>query len=152
MITLAQFKVLVTLMRGDLTKPGNLAAKCVLVEGLSQADAMRATGASRSTVWGGVKRYLKADQLIREAYVTQGYSSMKAQHYEALVKLVRGDITSPGNVAVRKVLIDGFTQADAMRETGSSRATISNGVKRYREMDILVREAYQPSGTDKGRL
>jgi transposase len=65
---LAVFEALSTLLRGDPESPANRAAKRVLVDGISQADAMRETGATRSSVSDGVRRFEKADSLIRESY------------------------------------------------------------------------------------
>ena len=64
-----QFDVLTTLLRGTPESAANQAARAVLVDGMSQADAMRATGATRSTVGDAVKRYRAADKAIRLAYL-----------------------------------------------------------------------------------
>jgi transposase len=63
-----EFECVTRLKRGDLNSPANRAARLVLVDGLSQADAMRKTGATRSTVCDAVRRYLDADVDIRDAY------------------------------------------------------------------------------------
>lgn len=68
LMTSAQFDVLVKLMRGDPDSAANQAARLVLVEGAIQADAMRETGASRSTVHLTVKRYTEAFVLVRAAF------------------------------------------------------------------------------------
>lgn len=68
--------------------------------------------------------------------------TMTGDQYDALVKLMRGDTASTGNRAARRVLVDGISQADAMRETGATRGAISNAVRRYSEADELVRGVY----------
>lgn len=73
-IKAAQFDVLVKLLRGTADSAANRAARSVLVDGVSQPDAVRATGATRSTVHDAVRRYEDADALIRAAYrPTVGY-------------------------------------------------------------------------------
>lgn len=67
-MTAEQFSVLTLLLRGTPDSPANKAARAVLVDGATQADAMRATGATRSTVGDAVKRYRAADEAIRQAY------------------------------------------------------------------------------------
>nr|WP_132459973.1 TrfB-related DNA-binding protein [Paraburkholderia sp. BL8N3] len=71
-VTGDQFDVLTTLLRGTPDSPANQAARAVLVDGMSQAEAMRATGATRSTVGDAVKRYRTADDAIRRAYLHTG--------------------------------------------------------------------------------
>lgn len=67
---------------------------------------------------------------------------MKGEQYDALVKLMRGDVESAGNRAARRVLVDGVVQADAVRETGASRSTVSITVRRYTDADELMRRVY----------
>lgn len=68
MLTDDQFQALTKLMRGEPDSAANRAARMVLVEGLSQADAGRATDVQRSTVSQAVKRYSDAHDLIVDAY------------------------------------------------------------------------------------
>lgn len=63
-----QFDVLVALLRGRTDTPANIAARAVLVDGHTQAEATRLTGATRSTVADAVKRYSDADAEIRSSY------------------------------------------------------------------------------------
>lgn len=67
---------------------------------------------------------------------------MTGDQYDALVKLMRGDAESTGNRAARRVLVDGISQADAMRETGATRAAISNAVRRYMDAGQLMRDVF----------
>lgn len=67
-MTAEQYDCLVKLMRGNPETAANQAARLVLVECLSQADAMRATGTSRTTVSISVKRYLEAFELASNAF------------------------------------------------------------------------------------
>lgn len=69
---------------------------------------------------------------------------MTADQFEALVKLMRGDPESAGNRAAKLVLVlvEGLKQADAMRATGATRATISNAVRRYSESNALMMRVY----------
>tara|TARA_R110002051_G_scaffold324937_1_gene424701 strand:+ start:7950 stop:8183 length:234 start_codon:yes stop_codon:yes gene_type:complete len=68
--------------------------------------------------------------------------SMTGQQYDALVKLMRGSANSPGNLAARRVLVDGVSQAEAGREVGASRSTVHLTVKRYREGYELMRKIF----------
>ena len=63
-----QYDALVKLMRGDPESAGNRAARRVLVDGVSQAEARRETGASRSTVHLTVRRYAEAGELMRQVF------------------------------------------------------------------------------------
>jgi len=63
-----EFVALATLIGANTQSAGSLSARLVLVNGMSQADAMRATGASRSGVNNAVKRYLQADAVVRKGY------------------------------------------------------------------------------------
>lgn len=67
-----QYDALVKLMRGDAGSAGNRAARRVLVDGKPQAEAMRETGASRSTVHLTVKRYAEAYELMRGVFAPKG--------------------------------------------------------------------------------
>lgn len=67
---------------------------------------------------------------------------MTGEQYDALVQLMRGDRASAGNRAARRVLVDGLSQAEAMRETEATRATVSNAVRRYKAADKLMQSAY----------
>lgn len=67
---------------------------------------------------------------------------MTGDQFDALVKLMRGTPESPANRAGRLVLVDGLTQADAMRESGVTRATVNHAVKRYSDADSLIRSVY----------
>ena len=68
--------------------------------------------------------------------------SMTNDQYDALVKLMRGNAESPASRAARLVLVDGVSQADAMRETGASRTTVHLTVKRYTEAYELIQSAF----------
>lgn len=67
---------------------------------------------------------------------------MTGEQYDALVQLMRGDVESAGNRAARLVLVDCVSQADAVRETGASRSTVSISVRRYTKADELMRRVY----------
>ncbi|NDP49496.1 MAG: hypothetical protein GZ085_14130 [Sulfuriferula multivorans] len=70
--------------------------------------------------------------------------AITGEQYDALVKLMRGSPESPANRAARRVLVDGATQAEARRETGASRSTVSITVQRYTEADQSMRSVYAP--------
>ncbi|MDU4254565.1 TrfB-related DNA-binding protein [Pseudomonas sp.] len=63
-----QFDALVKLMRGDTESAGNRAARRVLVDSITQAEAMRETDVTRAAVSNAVRRYTEADELIRRVY------------------------------------------------------------------------------------
>lgn len=64
----SRFDLLVRLMRGNPESAANRAARRVLVDGIAQADAMRETGATRSSVGDAVTRYREAYQDTCEAF------------------------------------------------------------------------------------
>ncbi|WP_443694943.1 TrfB-related DNA-binding protein [Pseudomonas sp.] len=68
--------------------------------------------------------------------------AMTSEQYDALVKLMGGSPESRANRAARRVLLDGITQANAMRETGVTRATVNHAVKRYADANKLMRSVY----------
>lgn len=67
-----QFDALVKLMRGKPDSPANKAARAVLVAGITQADAMRQFGVTRSTVGDAVRRYAEAHGLLQKVYASKG--------------------------------------------------------------------------------
>lgn len=69
---------------------------------------------------------------------------MTSEQYDALVKLMRGAAESAANRAARRVLVEGASQAEAMRETGASRSTVHLTVKRYTEAYELIRKVFSP--------
>ncbi|CAM3842509.1 TrfB-related DNA-binding protein [Vreelandella rituensis] len=69
-MTPGQFATIAKLIRGDTASPSAQAARLVLVDGLAQAEAMRATGASRNAVYNAVHRYQNAYALICEHFTT----------------------------------------------------------------------------------
>lgn len=68
--------------------------------------------------------------------------TMTGEQFDAIAKLKRATPDSGANRAARRVLVDGISQADAMREVGIGRATVSNAVRRYQADDALMRAAY----------
>ena len=56
---------------------------------------------------------------------------MTGVQYDTLLKLMRVSTESAANRAARRVLVDGISQADAVRETGATRSTVSDAVSRY---------------------
>lgn len=68
-MTELQFDTLVKLMRGKPDAPGNQAARLVLIQGKSQTEAARMTGASQSNVSMAVQRYSEAYQLVCLAFI-----------------------------------------------------------------------------------
>lgn len=67
---------------------------------------------------------------------------MKEAVFEAVSTLLKGNPESAANRAARRVLVDGISQADAMRETGATRSTVSDAVRRFEKTDTFIREAY----------
>lgn len=72
--------------------------------------------------------------------------TITGEQYDALVKLMRGKSDSPACRAARRVLVDGVSQAEAVREAGISRGTVSKAVRSYAEANQLMRAVY---GTEK---
>lgn len=67
---------------------------------------------------------------------------MKGSQFDVLVKLMRGSPESAANRAARRVLVDGITQAEAMRETGVTRSTVGDAVVRYRDAYQEICDAF----------
>ncbi|MFA4834442.1 MAG: hypothetical protein WC749_00020 [Dehalococcoidia bacterium] len=63
-----QFDVLVKLMRGNPESAANKAARRVLVDRWTQADAHHETQATRQTVSDAVKKYTEAFDMVSEAW------------------------------------------------------------------------------------
>lgn len=66
---------------------------------------------------------------------------MTGEQFDALARLTRA--REPAKTAARRVLVEGVSQADAAREQGMSASALGNSVRRYREFDALIREAYR---------
>jgi len=66
-LTITQFETLAGLISREPGSPATIAARMVLVEGVSQIEASRTTGATPSTVNDTVKRYLTAAEQIKSA-------------------------------------------------------------------------------------
>ena len=73
---------------------------------------------------------------------------MTDEQFDVLTHLLRGTPESPANRAARAVLVEGVAKADAARETGATRSTVHDAVKRYSEVDEMIRHAYLP---ERGR-
>lgn len=73
---------------------------------------------------------------------TPGRPSITPEQYDVMVKLMRGDPASASNRAARRVLVDGLSQAEAMRETGVTRATVNGAVRRYTLAYKLICSAF----------
>lgn len=66
---------------------------------------------------------------------------MTLEQFDALARLTRA--REPARTAARRVLVDGVSQAEAARENGMTTSALGNSVRRYREFDVLIREAYK---------
>lgn len=64
-----QYDLLVELMGGDASTAASKAARLVLVEKWGAAEAGRETGASRQTVYITTRRYSRAYEKVRIAFV-----------------------------------------------------------------------------------
>lgn len=69
---------------------------------------------------------------------------MDAELFDALAKLLRS--RNPSKEAARLVLVEGLTRKDAAEKTGLAGPSVSGVVKRFREADALMREAYGVEG------
>lgn len=63
------------------------------------------------------------------------------EQFDVLARLTRA--REPARSAAKRVLVDGVSQADAAREYGMTPSALGNAVRRYREFDALVRQAYK---------
>ena len=65
---------------------------------------------------------------------------MTLEQFEVIAKLLRSK--EPVKTAVRLVLVDGMTKAEAAREAGVSPASCNNSVVRYQAADMEIKLAY----------
>ena len=70
---------------------------------------------------------------------------MTGEQFDTIARMIRA--REPARSAARLVLVDGLTQADAARLHKMEPNALSNSVRRYREFDRSIREAY---GLNKG--
>lgn len=68
-MTPEQFDVIARLTRAR--EPARIAARRVLVDGISQVEAAREVGMSASALGNSVRRYREFDALIRSAYMVK---------------------------------------------------------------------------------
>lgn len=68
---------------------------------------------------------------------------MTPKQFDALAKLLRS--RDPSREAARLVIVAGLPRKDAAEKTGLAGPSVSGAVKRFREADALMREAYAGS-------
>lgn len=61
---------------------------------------------------------------------------------KTLVKLMRGDMNSLSAQSAKLVLVDGLSQVEASIKLKTKPNTVNNGVKRYKEANEEIRQAY----------
>ena len=69
---------------------------------------------------------------------------MTGEQFDMIARMIRA--REPARSAARLVLVDGLTQADAARAHKMELNALSNAVRRYREFDRSIREAYGLNG------
>lgn len=67
---------------------------------------------------------------------------MKLAVFDALSKIARSDLDSAASRSAKMVLVYGVSQAEAVRETGATRSTVSDAVRRVQKYDEMIRKAY----------
>jgi hypothetical protein len=66
---------------------------------------------------------------------------MRLEQFHTLVKLMRGNLETPSNIAASRVLCDNVPIPQATRESGKKRASIHITVNRYKKnYDLVVNE------------
>lgn len=73
---------------------------------------------------------------------------MKKREFDAIAKLLRS--REPARTSAELVLVKGKAIKDAVAATGMSQPAVSQVVKRYREADALIRNAYRIKVDDNG--
>jgi hypothetical protein len=68
--------------------------------------------------------------------------TMTLIQFETIAILIRGTRDCPANRAARRVLVDGLSQADAMRECDIKRGTVNKAVRRFEKAYVSIREAF----------
>lgn len=94
-MTEAQFYTLVSLMRGSVETPANIAARQVLVEGISQTTAWKEAGVSRSTASDAITRYRNAFEKINLAWGLEPAAPEPASAKKAAAKPKASTIAAP---------------------------------------------------------
>ena len=77
---------------------------------------------------------------------------MTLEQFHTLVKLMRGNLETPSNIAARRVLIDGIPVPQATHESGKKRASVHITVNRYKKNHELVVEAFRFKGNLSGQF
>jgi len=67
---------------------------------------------------------------------------MTLDQFLTLVKLMRGTLDTPSNIAARRVLVENVDTVDAIKDSGVQRASIYLTVKRYKTSHEAVLEAF----------
>jgi transposase len=137
-----QFGTIAKLLRSSGGAPEETAF-LVLVMGKSRKDAMLATQLSGPAATQAVRRYREADEMIGAAYYAGAGSGISEQQFEVVAKLLRS--REPAKTAARQVLVNWDRRKEAMRLTNLSGPAASQVVRRYREVDELLRKAYMPA-------
>lgn len=65
---------------------------------------------------------------------------MKDLQFDVIAELISS--REPTKSAVRRVLVDGITPADAAREFDLTPQSVSNTLRRFRDADTLIQKAY----------
>lgn len=69
---------------------------------------------------------------------------MTGEQFDTIARMIRAN--GPSRLAARLVLVDGLTQADAAHAHKVEPNALNNSVRRYREFDRAIREAYGLNG------
>jgi len=77
---------------------------------------------------------------------------MTEEQFEVITRLNRGRDDSRTNAAVRQVMVEGMSVREALEVAeregrGITRATLNHAVRRYRDADLMLRQAYGNAGT-----
>ena len=69
---------------------------------------------------------------------------MTGEQFDLIARMIRA--REPARSAARLVLVGGLTQVDAARAHKMESNALGNAVRRYREFDRSIREAYGLNG------
>lgn len=69
---------------------------------------------------------------------------MTGEQFDTIARMIRA--REPARSAARLVLVNGLTQAEAARTHKMEPNALNNAVRRYREFDRAIREAYGLNG------
>lgn len=77
---------------------------------------------------------------------------MRLEQFHTLVKLMRGNLETPSNIAASRVLVENVPIPQATRESGKKRASVHITVNRYKNNYDLVMDEFSAENNLAGQF